>query len=101
MVEGTTCDTKRVETQKLADRQELLSVDGQGVLHISLPQQNRRVLRAICPYEWRKETAMKVHGQAHLGFNKTLAQVRMQWFWPGIDQHSTPTNSQLYALSVS
>lgn len=70
------CATKTYgsETQRLADQQELLSLDEKGILWISLPKHKGRVLRAVCPFDFRKEAVLSAHQQAHLGFNKTLGK---------------------------
>ena len=84
--DGQTCDAKLLskETQTLADMLELLSLNDQAVLCISLPGQNQRKTVAICPSRHRKDVISSIHSQAHLGFNKTLTQVQLKWYWPGM-----------------
>ena len=80
------CDTSLcgTETRKLAERQELLTLDEEQVLRMSVPARKSREPLAVCPGNYRRDIIASIHNQAHLGFNKTLAQVRLQWYWPGM-----------------
>ena len=72
-------------TKKLAELQELLKLDVDGVLRISLPRAaNKQKDLVLCPRQIRDEVISSIHEQAHMGFHKTLAQVKLQWYWPGM-----------------
>ena len=42
-------------------------------------------LQVIVPESWRKTILKGCHdGSGHMGLKKTLAKVRMRYFWPGM-----------------
>ena len=75
------------QAEKLVKLWEHLKLDESGVLHVELPYQSRRVSRVICPRVKQAEVTQTAHQSAHLGFNKTLAIIRQNWFWPGMTSY--------------
>ena len=39
---------------------------------------------AICPKRMRKDMIWETHNLSHAGIAKTLTQVRLMWYWPGV-----------------
>jgi transposase InsO family protein len=71
-------------TKKLAELIDHMSILPDGTLAVHLPVGGRRKQLTICPAELRKELVAEKHTQAHLGYNKTLSRLMMNWYWPGI-----------------
>lgn len=72
------------ETKQLAKMAEHLSIRDDGVLMARLPIKNRRRDLQICPRELRDGIIKTKHEMAHLGMQKTLARIQLDWWWPGM-----------------
>ena len=87
MTEGTPVDPQQVSwvTKRLAESSELLKIGADGTMCIKLPgRPPDRPAVAVCPSAQRHAIISAIHGEAHLGFNKTLSQVKLKWYWPGM-----------------
>ena len=72
------------QTKKLLELKDKLSVSTDGVLLLSL-ESNQGVKQCkVCPTELRRKQVEATHRLAHLGFNKTLERLRLEWYWPGM-----------------
>ena len=71
-------------TRKLVRMMEHLSLRSDGVLIATIPIRNRRRSVAICPRILRSQVITEKHCAAHLGTNKTVDRIRLDWYWPGM-----------------
>ena len=71
-------------TKKLVALADQLSLLEDGTLVVRLPVRGRRRQLVVCPQTLKQEIVTERHGQAHLGFSKTLARVMVNFYWPGM-----------------
>ena len=72
------------DTKRLVKMMEHLSIRNDGVLIARIPVKNRRRDVAICPREMRQQIIDETHRIAHLGINKTMDRIKLDWYWPGL-----------------
>jgi len=72
------------ELKKLALEMDKLKLRSDGLLQISLGQHGRAVQLTICPRERRKELIWQTHMATHSGVTRTIARLRLLWYWPGL-----------------
>jgi transposase InsO family protein len=72
------------ETKQLAKMADHLFFRDDGVLVARLPIKNRRRDLQLCPQVLRAEIVKAKHELAHLGMQKTLSRIQLDWWWPGM-----------------
>ena len=69
------------EAHALWRLKEHLWLDTRGVLRTTGSTEAGRV---VCPRGKRKHLVLATHQEAHLGATKTLAAIKLSWYWPGM-----------------
>lgn len=72
------------ETKRLLQMIDHMALLEDGTMVTRIPIRGRRRQLIICPAELRKELVAEKHAQAHLGVNKTIARITLDWHWPGL-----------------
>ena len=78
------CKERSWETKRLRDMAEHLQLRDDGVMVARIPVKGRRRELVICPGSMRSDLVLTTHHQAHLGQNKTVSRIMLQWYWPGL-----------------
>ena len=73
-----------MELKTLSKMRDFMSIDEQGILKVTVTDRNNRVSRTLCPIKWRTDVVQAAHLQAHLGINKTIQRIKLNWFWPNM-----------------
>ena len=73
-----------MEFRRLAQLQELMRIDRQGVLQVGLNHSGQKRWCTVCPPSWREGAVQEAHVQAHMGVQKTLKRLHLNWYWPGM-----------------
>ena len=63
---------------------EQLRIRLDGVMEIRITQQQRAHWAVACPPSRRGTVVWKTHLMAHAGIGRTLARIRLNWYWPGM-----------------
>lgn len=61
-----------------------LHLQSNGQLVARLPNPKQRINVLICPSQLRAKVIESKHVGAHLGIHKTVARIRLNYYWPGI-----------------
>ena len=73
------------ELRRLHDMRQLMSIRADGVLMVNVSAgKNRRTQVAVCPPTIRPSVIWRAHELAHSGMAKTLARLKLSWYWPGM-----------------
>ena len=66
-----------VEFKRLAQLQEVMRIDRQGVLQVGLNYSGQKRWCTVCPRSWHKGIIQEIHVQAHVRVQKTLKRLRL------------------------
>ena len=72
------------ELKLLAQRQEAFRIREDGILEIRLVVQERPHWSIVCPPPCRSAIVWDTHSQVHAGIGRTIARIRLHWYWPGM-----------------
>jgi transposase InsO family protein len=72
------------ELKKWHDRISSMRINDHECLEIRYIQNNRSVWVTACPETCRETLIRKTHTQIHSGVRKTIARLRLSWYWPGM-----------------
>ena len=71
-------------TRKLHRMLEHMHLEPNGQLVVALPAPKRRQDVLICPRKYQKEIIERKHATSHYGIHKTIARIRLHYYWPGM-----------------
>ena len=72
------------EFQTLYNQRDAMTLSGEGILEIALSINHRTKKVLVCPQAMRHKIVWDTHRLAHAGIMKTLARIRLDWYWPGM-----------------
>lgn len=74
------------ELKRLHDKVSSIFIDKEGILKISNVINGKKLPVAIAPASIRQQIIWDCHSMAHSGTTRTLARLRLNWFWPSMTQ---------------
>ena len=72
------------ELKRLYKCKDALRIRLDGVLEVRVVMQDRPHWAVICPPSRRHTITWDTHGMTHAGIGRTLARIRLHWYWPGM-----------------